>query len=114
MDNNAGSVSSVNSTRFPNRVRTGVRKGIGKGTRGRGLRYLAAAQGRQEAPPLTLGNFSQGAERTLVAMNAANAAVARQTQRKSKLKSQLRGKELLQFLTNKGKNAAVKAKLAGE
>ena len=111
MDNNAGSVSSVNSTRFPNRVRTGVRKGIGKGTRGRGLRYLAAAQGRQEAPPLTLGNFSQGAERTLVAMNAANAAVARQTQRKSKLKSQLRGKELLQFLTNKGKNAAVKAKL---
>ena len=111
MDNNAGSVSSVNSTRFPNRVRTGVRKGIGKGTRGRGLRYLAAAQGRQEAPPLTLGNFSQGAERTLVAMNAANAAVARQTQRKSKLKSQLRGKELLQFLANKGKNAAVKAKL---
>jgi len=99
-DNNAG---SVNSTQFPDNVRTGMIKGAGRGTRGRGLRYLSAARG-QHAPPLHLSNFSGAAIQQL---NAANAARPK-TQRLAKMNRKAR----LQAAKNKGRDPLVLSSLA--
>jgi len=99
-DNNAG---SVNSTQFPDNVRAGMIKGAGRGTRGRGLRYLSAARG-QHAPPLHLSNFSGAAIQQL---NAANAARPK-TQRLAKMNRKAR----LQAAKNKGRDPLVLSSLA--
>ena len=91
-----------NSAQFPDDLREQVKKGIGRGTRGRGLRYLAAIKHSQQvemppkhAPKFKLGNFAGNA---LAELNAANARPV--TQRNAKRAA------ILQKAKNRGKNPA--------
>jgi hypothetical protein len=66
-----------NSAQFPDDLREQVKKGIGRGTRGRGLRYLAGIKHGQQvemppkqAPKFKLGNFAGSALAELNALNA--------------------------------------------
>ena len=66
-----------NSAQFSNEIREQVKKGIGRGTRGRGLRYLAGIKHSQQvemppkqAPKFKLGNFAGSALAELNALNA--------------------------------------------
>ena len=70
-----------NSAQFPEELRSQVKKGIARGTRGRGLRYLAGIKHGQQiemppkhAPKFHLSNFAGPALAELKALNAPKSA----------------------------------------
>lgn len=79
-----------NSAQFPNDLREQVKKGIGRGTRGRGLRYLAGIKHGQQiemppkqAPKFKLGNFAGSALAELNALNAPKSAAQTRKERRN-------------------------------
>lgn len=79
-----------NSAQFPDDLREQVKKGIGRGTRGRGLRYLAGIKHGQQiemppkqAPKFKLGNFAGSALAELNALNAPKSAAQTRKERRN-------------------------------